>query len=528
MCEPTVSSAGYDASSGNDANPDANAVDLPTAAPAVQYVLLDDMESRAAPNGPIRFAVAGADPGFWGSWRSSGDPSNTMAPDPYAYALLPVSHQTMDGVISTHGAGLTCRVADLYGYCEQGLWLAQGSATSDAGAGADPAAAGTSNMMNRIPVDLSAYQGLVFWAMSSKAARLKIMFESADTDALGGRCGQTDASADQCGDAFYKQVSLSNTWKRYEIKFSELVQEGWGHAAPSGRLDSRAVYLIGFQINGPQGNTDPPVEISLWVDDIYFVQPAPDSRTPDGAVPDGGEGSCLSGSAELIADFQDDNDLHTADGRKGGFDVYGDSKGSFEPAKVETSAYPVDQDNGNDQCSGAGSFHTKAVGFADWGAAISADFVPKNGDKKGTYDASKYKGVSFWAKAGAPLKGVKVSLPDIYTDGGADPKSLNPGLTPCVFESGSKFNCSPYLVKFGDSDFPAYKYTQIDTTWKRFDILFADTQQDFYNPGFHTAEDRIDTKHLTSIAIQVGTLYVNGSATANDFEIWIDDVYFIR
>jgi hypothetical protein len=528
VCEPTVSGAGYDASPGYDVSLDANAGDLPIAAPAVQYVLLDDMEGTAAANGPIRFTVSGTDPGFWGSWRSSGDPSNTMAPDPYAYAPLPAPHQTMDGITSTHGAGLTCRVADLFGYCEQGLWLAQGSATSDAEASADPADAGTSNMMKRIPVDLSAYQGLVFWAMSSKATRIKVMVESADTDTLGGRCGQTDASADQCGDAFHKQVSVTDTWKRYEVKFSELVQEGWGYAAPSGRLDSRAIYLIGFQINGPQSTTDPPVEISLWVDDIYFVQPAPDSRTPDGAVPDGGEGPCLSGSAELIADFQDNNDLHTVDGRKGGFDVYGDSKGTFEPAKVATRAYPIDQDNGNDQCSGAGSFHTKAVGFADWGAAISADFVPMNGDKKGTYDASKYKGVSFWAKANAPLKGVKVSLPDIYTDSGADPQSLNPGLTPCVFESGSKLNCSPYLVKFGDSDFPAYKNYQIDTTWKRFDILFADSQQDFYNPGFHTAEDKLDSKHLTSITIQVSTLYVNDSAVPNDFEIWLDDVYFIK
>jgi hypothetical protein len=446
-----------------------------------------------------------------------------MAPEPYAYAPLPAPHQTLDRVVSTHGAGLTCRVADLYGYCEQGLWLAQGAATLAADGGVAPADEGPSNIMNRIPVDLSAYQGLVFWAMSSKATRLKVILENADTDVLGGRCGQTDASADKCGDAFSRQVSLTDTWKRYEVKFSDLSQEGWGHAAPSGKLDPRAAYIIGFQINGPQADTDPPVENTFWVDDIYFEKPAPGS----GGL-DAGRNSCLSGSDELIADFEKNSELHPADGRKSSFYVYGDSEGSFEPAKVESSVYPIDQESGNDQCSGAGSLHTKAVGFAGWGAAISTDFVPKNGDKKGTYDASRYRGVSFWAKARAPLSGVKVSFPDIYTDSGADPKSLNPGLTPCVFESGSKYNCSPYLVKFGDSDFPAYKNYQIDTTWKRFDILFADTQQDFYNPGFHTAEDKVDSTHLTSIAIQVSALYVNGRATPNDFEIWIDDVYFIK
>lgn len=252
-----------------------------------------------------------------------------------------------------------------------------------------------------------------------------------------------------------------------------------------------------------------------------------DAGTADVNAPDSTVVSCIRGSDELIADFTDDNDLNPADGRAGGFDVYGDSKGSFEPAKVENEAYPIDMNNGS-QCSGPGAFHTKATGFSDWGAAIGADLMPKSGVKKGTYDASKYKGISFWAKTSAPLKGVQVRFPDIYTDGGADPSSLNPALGPCVFESGSPNNCSPYLVKFGDSDFPAYKDYQIDTTWKRFDIFFADAQQDFYNPGFHTAEDKVDSKHLTAMSIQVNLLYLGDIATANDFEIWIDDIYFIK
>ncbi len=411
-CEPTVPNAGYDAGAGydvgvgDDVSLDANAVDQPTTAPAVHYVLLDDMESTAAPNGPIRFDVTGANatPGFWGSWRSLGDPSNTMAPDPYAYAPLTAPHETMDGVISAHGAGLSCRVADLFGYCEQGLWLAQGPDAATLDAGADPAKAGTSNMANRIPVDLSAYQGLVFWAMSSTSTRLKVLVEDADTDALGGRCGQTGASDDQCGDAFSRQVSLTDNWKRYEVKFSELSQGGWGHIAPSGKLDPRTVYLIGFQINGPQSDTAPPVETTFWVDDIYLVQSASDSGPPDAAGAEAGAGTCFSDFDDLIADFHEDNHLNPADSRKGGFDVYGDSKGRFEPAKVEDSAYPIDQDNGNGQCSGPDSFHTKAVGFADWGATIAADLMPSNGDKKGTYDASKYKGVSFWAKAALHLR----------------------------------------------------------------------------------------------------------------------------
>jgi hypothetical protein len=60
------------------------------------------------------------------------------------------------------------------------------------------------------------------------------------------------------------------------------------------------------------------------------------------------------------------------------------------------------------------------------------------------------------------------------------------------------------------------------------DIFFADTLQDPYNPGYHTSADKLDVKHLTGMEIQVGVIYVSGSPTANDFEIWIDDVRFIK
>jgi hypothetical protein len=58
-------------------------------------------------------------------------------------------------------------------------------------------------------------------------------------------------------------------------------------------------------------------------------------------------------------------------------------------------------------------------------------------------------------------------------------------------------------------------------------VFFADTEQDPYNPGYHTAADRLDVQHLTRMNIQVGAAYVSGSPIANDFELWIDDVRFI-
>jgi hypothetical protein len=237
---------------------------------------------------------------------------------------------------------------------------------------------------------------------------------------------------------------------------------------------------------------------------------------------------CISIADDLIADFTTDNGLNPADGRQGGFYVYGDSLGTFDPPKNGDEAYPIDTTTGNDHCSGPGSFHVKASGFAQWGAAAGADFMPKDGTYKGTYDASKYKGVSFWATATASLTGVQVSFPDVYTDAAANPTPLDPNVYPCVYTAGALNNCSPYLVKLGNPQFAAYVDYQIDTTWKRFDIFFADTLQDQYNPGFHTDADKLDVQHLTAMAIQVNSTYVSGKATANDFELWIDDINFIE
>ncbi len=236
----------------------------------------------------------------------------------------------------------------------------------------------------------------------------------------------------------------------------------------------------------------------------------------------------------LIADFKTDNGLNPVDGRQGGFYVYGDGsiKGAFDPPLVQDQPYPIDTENGNDQGSGPGSFHTKATGWGVWGSALGTDFMPKDANGfKGGYDASKYKGISFWAKGAAPINLVQVSFKDIYTDGDASFAGMDAadaGISQCVYAPDPNSNCSPYLVKFADGQFPNYQDSQIDTTWKRFDIYFADTLQDQYNPGFHTAQDQVDTKHLTGMAVQVNADFSTNPPTPSDYEIWVDDFYFIK
>ena len=240
--------------------------------------------------------------------------------------------------------------------------------------------------------------------------------------------------------------------------------------------------------------------------------------------------NCITVADDLIADFMTDNGIHPADGRSGGFYVYGDPLGAFDPPKMGDNPYPIDTVNGNPNCSNAGSLRLKAAGFKVWGSAAGTDFKPKVGAFKQPYDATKYKGVSFWAKAAAPVMKVQVSFPDIYTDGAANPTALDPTIDPCVYTPGSTSNCSPYLVKFADPQFPLYMSMQIDTTWKRFDILFADTKQDTGNAGYHKPGfDLLDVAHLTAMAIQVNAIYnPDNTVTANDYELWIDDVNFIK
>jgi hypothetical protein len=100
-----------------------------------------------------------------------------------------------------------------------------------------------------------------------------------------------------------------------------------------------------------------------------------------------------------------------------------------------------------------------------WGAATGVDWKPRPSDGDGgygdkmTYDASKYRGIAFWAKSSAPLDGVQVAFPDLYTDGAAPPHDMpNPTGTGeplctdcrCIYNAASEYNCSPFLVQFGE------------------------------------------------------------------------------
>ena len=311
-----------------------------------------------------------------------------------------------------------------------------------------------------------------------------------------------------------------------------------GGTGGSGVLDAASDRVLGFEVfdgvsEGGLGLdvSDGASDRALGFDTIASSAVDAGAEGPRVAAFDTQANGCgLLNANDLIADFATDSSLYPVDGRSGAFYVFGDGLGTFDPPQMSNRDYPVDRMTGNPSCSGPGSFHVKATGFTNWGATVAADFVakPYGGAYSATYDASKYKGVSFWAKGAAAIANVLVSFPDVYTDGGANPTAIDPTAQPCVYAPSSTVGCSPYLVKFADPTFSSYLDYQIDTSWKRFDILFRDTLQDRYNPGYHTSADRLDVYHLTRLEIRVGVTYVSGLPIANDFEMWIDDVRFIE
>jgi hypothetical protein len=244
---------------------------------------------------------------------------------------------------------------------------------------------------------------------------------------------------------------------------------------------------------------------------------------------------------DLISDFSNDNGVFPVDGRTGGWYTYADDSGFGTIDPAEGGGATPDLDTGNPNCSGPGTLHVISSGFADWGSAMGVDFAPTvtldTGDRaKGTYDASKYRGIAFWARAAAPIPFVQVSVMDPYT---TIPSILSADQA-CVYNASMPTkNCSPYLVKFGYGymgealtpvmeDFPKYIGVQIDTTWRRFEILFTDMKQDRTNPGQMSPGNMLAVSQITGMAIQVNTDHSTSPPTATNWELWLDDVSFIK
>jgi len=137
---------------------------------------------------------------------------------------------------------------------------ATGYADWGAGVGADM----VNQMGKKAPYDASAYRAIRFYAKigSGAASTVKVLFPTVYSDADGGKCNDKD-TAKRCGDHFFKSVSgLKTTWDLYEVKFTELTQQGFG--LPQTSFDPTGLYSIQFTLVNK-------LPIDLWLDDVSFV-----------------------------------------------------------------------------------------------------------------------------------------------------------------------------------------------------------------------------------------------------------------
>jgi hypothetical protein len=187
-------------------------------------------------------------------------------------------------------------------------------------------------------------------------------------------------------------------------------------------------------------------------------------------------------------------------GRGGGFYMFNDGTGTQKPAP---GALP--DATKMMRCDSTYALCMSGTGFKTWGAGMGTDLGPtaKAGDggtgAKTAYDASQYKGVSFWAKAnGSSNVPIRLSIKDKNTapEGGVCDAKVTSGATACNDDWGKALSFTP--------------------DWKPYTLLFADMRQS----GWGAAYPSFDVKNAYSIQLQV--------SQGIDFDLCIDDVAFVR
>ena len=187
---------------------------------------------------------------------------------------------------------------------------------------------------------------------------------------------------------------------------------------------------------------------------------------------------------DVIDDFESgDGSIPETNGRIGAWYAYND-----ETAGGIQSPGPNDTFNpeaGGPSGSGLAA-HATGSGFTDWGAGIGVN-LHHNGLVRGTYDASAYQGITFWARGSVAIHFKVVS-----------------STTTAVDQGGS---CS------ANCDDHHQATVSLSGSWAQYSFSFAELrQQDWGTPA------DIEPKEVISLQFEVE------QDTAFDF--WLDDIGF--
>ncbi len=211
---------------------------------------------------------------------------------------------------------------------------------------------------------------------------------------------------------------------------------------------------------------------------------------PGGSGGNGGSGGGSS-SGTVLDDMEDgDSSIPEEGGRVGAWYVYNDATGSQDPPESADFAMSQLSEPRGDSTFAA---HSSGDGFTEWGAGFGFD-LNNDGTTRGTYDASAYSGVSFWARSGAGSLAIRVGLSDAQTSA----------------EGGQ---CDPNTEDSCDDAFGAN--LQLTSEWQQFTLSFAELQQDGWGMQF----PGIQRDQLYSMQFEVGTNVA--------FDVWVDDIMLV-
>jgi hypothetical protein len=219
---------------GGTGNVPSNCVDSDPIDPTA---LIDDFE-----DGNPTLAPIGGRLGDW--WISTDDtPGGTIVPSPGAATPERVPGGRCDSVYAMRITGS--------GFTDWGAVLSVGLRWDDALA-----------PNGNVPVDLSAYRGVKFWARGGElnTSVVRIGIHDTVSHPNAGVCDvSTMAVGTSCWDSFGTDVvPLGETWRQYEIHFDRLSQREFG--VPGAALDVANVYVFDWGLG--------PGIIDFWLDDV--------------------------------------------------------------------------------------------------------------------------------------------------------------------------------------------------------------------------------------------------------------------
>jgi hypothetical protein len=210
------------------------------------------------------------------------------------------------------------------------------------------------------------------------------------------------------------------------------------------------------------------------------------------------------GVLDYIDNMEDGDYLGLArDGRSGAWYTYADeTSGTINPAR-STANFPMEPIPQPRCGSSTRAMRVTGSGFTDWGSGfgVSMRSVMINGVwGSGPYDGTTARGVTFWARRGeSSVESIRMNIVDQQSSGEG-------GICDITVPSGD-LACYDH---FGDS-------VLLTTAWKRYTYQFGALQQ----RNFGKQRPNLEVSTIMNVEFNI-------PAGATVFDIWIDDLAFIR